>query len=111
MNTPLERQESQALAALQVANQTRYARANLKREVVASDPHAGRERLTEVILNPPQWARTWPLADALCILPRFGTSKAASVCHRAHALPTRRLGDLSDRQRAVIALALSNQSN
>ncbi|MEI6446500.1 MAG: hypothetical protein WCO96_01315 [Actinomycetes bacterium] len=102
---------SQPLQALSVANEVKQSRCALKREVKASDPAAARRHVADVILDPPHWAGNWQLADVLCILPRFGTTRAASICHQAHTSTTRRLCDLTDRQRTVIALALSNSTN
>lgn len=95
--------ELQRDLALQRANHVRLTRARVRAELKGETRAAAAAIAADLLTNPPEWAETWQIGDLLEALPRVGQVAAASICNYAHALPTRRLRDLTPRQRQVIA--------
>ncbi len=91
------RSREQRLRVLQQANETRSARAQLKRDLAS-----GRIELARILARPPEFAKTAKVLDLLLFLPKVGPVKAGRMlaqCRIAHA---KTLGGLSDRQRAAM---------
>jgi hypothetical protein len=90
----------QNMQALAKANETRLARAELKREL-----KAGTCSIDVVLLDPPDFAKAMPVLDLLGALRHFGEQKALRAFQGAlpFASPHLRLGHLSrqSRQRLV----------
>lgn len=93
MNTPA-RSLQQRLQALELANDTRVRRAQLKRDL-----KAGRESLSAVLLDPPACAETAKVFDMMLAAPKYGRVKVNKILSVARISPSKTLGGLSQRQR------------
>jgi hypothetical protein len=96
------RSHEQRMQALERANRTRTARAELKRHV-----RAGRLSASEVLVNPPQYAETMRVLDLLLAIPKIGRVKAMRMLNRHSVAPSKTIGGLSARQRGALLAALS----
>jgi hypothetical protein len=98
---------AQALAALEVANEVRSARARSKREIEqASKDRAGR-LAAEVVLSPDVEWRSAPVSELLRSVRGFGPAKIGRVCGRVGVDPSQRLDGFTARQRLALAVLLS----
>jgi hypothetical protein len=91
------RSPEQRLHALSVANSIRTARAELKREL-----KAGRVGIMDVIVDPPDCARTAKVQHLLVALPKIGPGKAARILAQCRIAPSKTLAGLSERQRSEL---------
>jgi hypothetical protein len=96
------RTPEQRLAALRQANEIRARRAQLKRDL-----KAGRAQLADLLLEPPDWLHTAKVAELMLATPHYGPVKVNTVLRRSAISPTRAIGGLSPRQRALLAHAIS----
>jgi hypothetical protein len=83
--------------ALQVANEIRTRRAQLKKDL-----KAGRVAAIGVITDPPDWVETMHLRDLLLSVPKFGQVKVNRMLTQCHISPSKTIGGLSVRQRREI---------
>jgi len=90
------------MAALELANQARALRAQLKRDL-----KAGRASIGELLLDPPAFLQTAKVLDLLLALPKVGRVKAAKILNHCGVSPSKTFGGLSDRQRAELAERLN----
>lgn len=98
---------AQALAALEVANEVRSARARAKREIEqAARDRAGR-LAAEVVLAPGDEWQSAPVSELLRCIRGFGPAKVGKVCSRVNVDPSLRLGMFTARQRLALAVLLS----
>ena len=88
----------QRLRALERANTVRLARAELKRKIAEGDASAA-----EVILEPPDEARSWEIGELLMSQRRWGTTRCRKFLACYHISETKTLGALTDRQRRLLA--------
>jgi hypothetical protein len=95
--TAFGRSPEQRLRALAKANEVRVARARLKRGVAA-----GRIELARVLADPPACALTAKVRELLLVVPRIGPVRADRALARCRIAHTKKLGGLSDRQRAEL---------
>jgi hypothetical protein len=63
-----------------------------------------------MVMEPPEWAQTWKVIDALCSLRTMGIVAATTLLRQTRASDAKTLGGLSDRQRREIADALEEWS-
>lgn len=91
----------QRLRALARANEVRLARADLKRRIAD-----GRVSAAEVILCPPEAARSWAVGDLLASQRHWGTTRCRKFLLHNHVNETKALDKLTERQRRVLAGAL-----
>jgi len=92
----------QAAGALARANAVRFARAEDKRRIKrgALDP-AG------VLLDPPDHWRAARVIDLLLAIDRVGRERASRwLVTAGHVSPTRHIGELTERQRVVLARSI-----
>lgn len=89
------------LAALQLANDARSGRAELKRQIAA-----GNVRLAEVLTDPPPEATGISLAALLLSQRGWGRIKTRRFLSSNDLSETRKLGELSQRQRELLAAEL-----
>jgi hypothetical protein len=89
------------LAALQLANDARSGRAELKRQIAA-----GNVRLAEVLTEPPPEATGISLAALLLSQRGWGRIKTRRFLSSNDLSETRKLGELSQRQRELLAAEL-----
>jgi hypothetical protein len=97
--------EPQRLRALERANAVRLARAELKRRIAEGEASAA-----EVIMDPPDEAISWAIGELLMSQRRWGATKCRKFLARYHITETKPLGDLTDRQRRLIAGELESCS-
>lgn len=89
------------LAALQLANDVRRGRAALKREIAT-----GSVRVADVLVDPPPVAAGIPVAALLVSQRGWGRVKSSRFLLGNDVSETRKLGDLSQRQRELLAAEL-----
>lgn len=99
-----QRTTDQRLQALERANATRSRRSALKRDL-----KAGRRSAVPLLADPPEWAATMKVIDVVIAMPKVGRVKAEKVLKLTATSPHKTLGGLSDRQRAALIQALSNE--
>lgn len=104
--TPLEQQ----LAALDLANAVRYARADERRRICGLPPVDGRRELARLLLDPPRHLEGVLAGTVLTWPSRYGTGKAHLALRWAGASAHVPVGRLVPRQRRVLAgLLASNE--
>lgn len=91
----------QHMDALRRANEVRLARADLKRRL-----KRGKLDAADLLLDPPDYIDAMRIADLLAAQPRWGTIRVRRFCQRVPVSETRPIGDLTYRQRRVIAEAV-----
>lgn len=94
----------QRLRALERANDVRTRRARLKRDIGAC-----RVTAASVLAESPDWVASMWVVDLLLAAPRCGKAKAHAAMRRAGVSPRVTVGELSDRQRMVLAAALERR--
>ena len=94
------------LLALERANEIRRARAQLKRRI-----GAGHVSAAEVILACPPEARRWPVAALLACQRHWGSTKCNRFLARNQISEAKRVGDLTERQRRLLAMQLAQCSH
>lgn len=95
----------QRMAALKRANDTRISRGHLKKDL-----NEGRVSTEDVLTNIPEYARTMRVYEFLTSLKRIGEIKAAHILRDLGVGQTRRLCDLTARQRGLLILSLGRQT-
>ncbi len=98
MQTATMTKEPQRLRALGRANEVRLARAELKRRIADGEVSAA-----QVILACPNAARSWSVGDLLMSQRRWGTTKCRKFLERNQISELKRVGQLTDRQRRLLA--------
>lgn len=89
---------SQVLTALAMANEARLERGRIRKNI-----RDGRVPLARVLAERPKALSTMRLTDLLQCLPRYGEYRALRACRRAGLSPWLTVGQLTDRQAAVLA--------
>jgi len=89
-----ERSLTQRMDALQRANEIRTRRARLKREL-----KAGRTKIHDLLLDPPEYLQTAKVFDLLLAVPKYGRVKVNRVLTHCRISPSKTIGGLSQRQR------------
>lgn len=93
----------QRMRALERANEIRLARADLKRRIADGEVSAA-----QVILAPPREATTWALGELLMSQRRWGGTRCRKFLSRFQINETKAVGDLTDRQRRLLATQLES---
>lgn len=93
--------ESHRLAALRLANEVRSERAALKRRIAEGGLSAA-----EVLLDPSPVAAGCSLVDLLMSQRKWGRVKVSKFLARNQIGATKRISDLTDRQRQLLAAQL-----
>jgi hypothetical protein len=88
----------QRLRALERANRVRLARAELKRRIAEGELSAA-----EVILACPEEASRWTVRELLISQRRWGVTRCRKFLERNQIGELKRLGDLTHRQRQLLA--------
>ncbi len=91
----------QRLRALERANEVRLARAGLKRKIADGEISAA-----DVILAPPEAARSWAVGELLLSQRRWGATRCRKFLVRNQVNETKPLDKLTERQRRVLAAQL-----
>lgn len=90
----------QRMTALERANDIRFRRADLKRDL-----KAGRVTIYALLLDPPACIDTMKLGDLLLAVPSLGRVKVNKALSRCQISPSKSIGGLTVRQRdEVVAL-------
>jgi hypothetical protein len=99
------RSPSQRMDALRVANETRFARAELRRHLGSLDRLEGREIVADILdaEQPPEFLRTIEIGNLLRYPQFMGRRAAFVVCYAAGVAMSRQLHSLTERQRSIIA--------
>jgi hypothetical protein len=92
---------AQHLRALEHANRVRLARAEMKRRIAAGDLSAA-----EVILSCPWEAESMSISDVLMSQKRWGRARCRRLLTSIGILENKRVGTLTERQRAMVAATL-----
>ena len=95
--------EPQRMRALERANKVRLARAELKRRIAEGHVSAAR-----VILVPPFEAHNWAVGELLASQKRWGTTRCRKFLQHHRISETKALGDLTARQRGMLAEGLGS---
>jgi hypothetical protein len=103
-NATQMRTAPQRLRALEHANTIRLARAELKRRIAAGGVSAA-----DVILECPEAAARWTVAELLLSQPRWGNTRARKFLERNGVSEIKPLGSLTERQRRLLAEQLSKR--
>jgi hypothetical protein len=90
------------LQALERANETRRARAQLKRRI-----GAGQLSAAQVILDCPPEAQRWPVAGLLACQRHWGSATCSKFLTRNQISEAKRIGELTERQRRLLAAQLA----
>lgn len=90
--------DPQRMQALERANAVRLKRAELKRRI--ADGHLS---AAEIILDLPWEARNWPVGELLTSQRRWGSIRTRKLLTGLHISEKRPVGELTDRQRRVLA--------
>lgn len=99
--TAPERSLQQRMVALTRANEVRTKRAQLKRDL-----KAGRVKIHELLMDPPEYLETAKVFDLLLAVPKYGRVKANKVLNVCRISPSKTIGGLSPRQRAELVALL-----
>ncbi len=104
VNAPARTLE-QRLSALERANEIRVTRAAWKRDV-----KAGRASVRELVQDPPWWAASMKVHDALMVMPKLGRVKVGRMLARQSISPSKTIGGMTGRQRlAIVAFLLERE--
>jgi len=96
-----ERSLNQRMEALQRANDVRSARAKLKRDL-----KAGRQPISELLLDPPEYLETAKVFDLLLAVPKYGRVKVNKILTTCRISPSKTIGGMSERQRGELVTLL-----
>jgi hypothetical protein len=92
------------MQALQHANEIRLARAELKGRIARGESSAA-----QVVLDTPSEARSWTVADLLTSQRRWGALRMRRFLGRVQIPERKTVGELTERQRRVLADALEGR--
>ena len=87
--------------ALQRANEIRTRRATLKRDL-----KAGRTKIHDLLLDPPDYLETAKVFDMLLAVPKYGRVKVNKILVQCRISPSKTIGGLSERQRTELVSML-----
>lgn len=98
----------QRRASLAGANQVRFARAALKQQLHQRTPADARQLAADTLASEhvPDWLANVAISEYLNWLPRYGRIRARQLCEHEGISETRRLQDLTHRQRANLAIRI-----
>lgn len=94
----------QPLRALQLANQVRLARAELKRRV-----RGGQVSVSEVVRSCPWEAHSMPIGELLMSQQRWGQARSRRVLRPIGVPENKPVGQLTERQRLALVAALESR--
>jgi hypothetical protein len=103
--TPPPSTLEQRRQALQLANETRVRRAQVKRDL-----KAGRESVALLLLDPPAYLRNAKVFDMMLAVPKYGRVKANRILRSCAISPSKTIGGLSQRQRAELVELMGRRS-
>jgi hypothetical protein len=95
------RSRDQRMRALEMANEIRTKRAQLKRDL-----KAGRTKIDTLLLDPPEWLGSAKVFDIILAVPKYGRVKVNRILNHCRISPSKTIGGLSERQRAELVALL-----
>lgn len=98
--------EPQHMAAVRKANRVRLARVDLKRRIAALSREEAFELLAGTFENPPEFCQGMTPFDLLMFVRRMGRRHALTWIRKAGLSEARRIRELTERQRMVLAAML-----
>ena len=105
-------EKPQHLTALEIANMTRYERAELKRTLKAAGPTESHRLAATFIQEPPAWLLRMKTLDLLCALPLTQEERACRMTHAAGIInPLRTVENLTQRQRMALVTVLHEKAD
>lgn len=96
-----DRSLAQRMEALSRANEVRTDRAQLKRDL-----KAGRVKIHDLLLDPPEYLETAKVFDILLAVPKYGRVKVNKVLVQCRMSPSKTIGGMSQRQRTELVSML-----
>lgn len=99
----------QRRAAIDLANEVRLRRAREKHAIDALPRVEGAARVACLILAPPAWLQSCPLGELLTWPHRVGDRAAAKILTAAMLSPFKPVGQLTERQRRLVAAAVTKE--
>lgn len=100
------KESPQRMRALEHANAVRLARAELKRRIAEGEVSAA-----EIILDCPEEAHRWTLAELLVAQRRWGTTRCRKFLQRNGISEIKPIGELTPRQRGLLAEQLEGPAS
>lgn len=95
------RSHNQRMRALEVANEIRTKRAQLKRDL-----KAGKVKIDTLLMDPPEWLGSAKVFDIILAVPKYGRVKVNRILNQCRISPSKTIGGLSERQRAELVALL-----
>lgn len=89
------------MRALEMANEIRTQRAQLKRDL-----KAGKVKIDVLLLGPPEWLDSAKVFDVILAVPKYGRVKVNRILNQCRISPSKTIGGLSERQRAELVTLL-----
>ena len=89
------------MRALEMANEIRTKRAQLKRDL-----KAGKVKIDVLLLDPPEWLDSAKVFDVILAVPKYGRVKVNRILNQCRISPSKTIGGLSERQRAELVTLL-----
>lgn len=90
--------------ALKRANRIRTRRATLKRDL-----KAGRAKIHQLLLDPPEYLLTAKVSEMMMAVPKYGRVKVDRALKHCRISPSKTFGGLSERQRNELVAFLQNR--
>lgn len=98
------RSRDQRMRALELANEIRTQRAQLKRDL-----KAGRQTIEGLLLDPPEWLHSAKVFDIMLAVPKYGRVKVNRILNQCRISPSKTIGGLSERQRGELVTLLRSR--
>ena len=89
------------MRALELANEIRTKRAQLKKDL-----KGGKVKIDRLLLDPPDWLGSAKVFDIILAVPKYGRVKVNRVLNQCRISPSKTIGGLSERQRAELVTLL-----
>ena len=86
------------------ANRIRTLRATLKRDL-----KAGRAKIYQLLLDPPEYLLTAKVSEMMMAVPKYGRVKVDRALKHCRISPSKTFGGLSERQRHELVAFLQNR--
>jgi hypothetical protein len=95
------RSRDQRMRALEMANEIRTKRAQLKKDL-----KGGKVKIDVLLLDPPEWLGSAKVFDIILAVPKYGRVKVNRILNQCRISPSKTIGGLSERQRAELVALL-----
>lgn len=89
------------MRALEMANEIRTKRAQLKRDL-----KAGKVKIDVLLQQPPEYLSSAKVFDIILAVPKYGRVKVNRILNSCRISPSKTIGGLSERQRAELVTQL-----